>query len=85
MADLTLPRPSTGRDGFEYPAYPAHSCVDQPHLSCPACLKWTGDGFATVKDNPEMFPQSINRPQSLESKVLNTSVRVTGGPNGRAA
>ena len=27
-------------------AYPAHTCVDQPILPCPACLKWTGDGVA---------------------------------------
>lgn len=37
-------------------AYPEHTCVDQPILSCPACLKWTGDGFATVKSNPQHFP-----------------------------
>jgi len=30
-------------------ADPGHTCVDQPHLPCPACLKWTGDAFATVK------------------------------------
>jgi hypothetical protein len=48
--------------------YPAHTCVDQPILSCPACLKWTGDGFATVKSNPQCFP-GINRnapPQAIE-------------------
>src|ERR1700756_3147202 len=37
-------------------AYPAHTCVDQPILPCPACLKWTGDGFATVRANPQCFP-----------------------------
>jgi hypothetical protein len=37
-------------------AYPAHTCVDQPTLSCPACLKWTGDGFATVRNNSQCFP-----------------------------
>jgi len=37
-------------------AYPAHECVDRPHLPCPACLKWTGDDFATVKSNPQCFP-----------------------------
>lgn len=37
-------------------AYPAHTCVDQPTLPCPACLKWTGDGFATVRNNPQCFP-----------------------------
>lgn len=36
-------------------AYPAHTCVDQPTLTCPACLKWTGDGFATVRN---AFPAS---------------------------
>jgi len=30
--------------------YPAHTCVEFPTLSCPACLKWTGDGFATIKN-----------------------------------
>jgi len=37
-------------------AYPAHTCVDQPTLPCPACLKWTGDGFATVRNNSQCFP-----------------------------
>jgi hypothetical protein len=37
-------------------AFPVHTCVDQPSLPCPACLKWTGDGFATVKNNPQCFP-----------------------------
>jgi hypothetical protein len=32
-------------------AYPAHTCVDQPNLACPACGKWTGDPYATVKKN----------------------------------
>jgi hypothetical protein len=36
-------------------AYPAHTCVDQPSLPCPACLKWTGEGFATVNANPECY------------------------------
>jgi hypothetical protein len=35
--------------------YPAHTCVAKPILPCPACLKWTGDGFATVKANPQCF------------------------------
>ena len=37
-------------------AQPAHTCVDGPTLPCPACLKWTGDGFATVRNNPQCFP-----------------------------
>jgi hypothetical protein len=37
-------------------AYPAHECVDRPSLPCPACLKWTGDAFATVKSNTQCFP-----------------------------
>jgi GGDEF domain-containing protein len=37
-------------------AHPAHTCVDQPTLPCPACLKWTGDGFATVRNNSQCFP-----------------------------
>jgi hypothetical protein len=31
---------------------PLHECVDRPNLPCPACMKWTGDGFATVRSNP---------------------------------
>ena len=34
-------------------AFPAHTCVDQPTLPCPACLKWTGDGFASVRSNSQ--------------------------------
>jgi hypothetical protein len=37
-------------------AFPAHECVDRPHLPCPACLKWTDDGLATPKGNPQQFP-----------------------------
>jgi hypothetical protein len=37
-------------------AFPAHECADRPHLPCPACLKWTGDAFATVKSNFQCFP-----------------------------
>jgi hypothetical protein len=37
-------------------AYPAHECVDRPNLPCPACLKWTGDGFFSVKSKPQCFP-----------------------------
>lgn len=37
-------------------AYPAHTCVDQPILPCPACLKWTGGGFATAMNNSQRFP-----------------------------
>jgi GGDEF domain-containing protein len=36
-------------------AFPAHECVDRPTLPCPACLKWTGDGFASVR-NSQCFP-----------------------------
>ncbi len=43
------------RQEFEE-ACPGHTCVDQPTLLCPACLKWTGDGFATVRSNPQCFP-----------------------------
>lgn len=43
-------------------AYPAHTCVDQPSLPCPACLKWTGDGFATGKSNPQCFPDVTREP-----------------------
>jgi hypothetical protein len=58
--------------------YPAHTCVDQPILSCPACLKWTGDGFATVKSNPQCFP-GINRnaaPQAIEYEESGYAVMV---------
>ena len=40
-------------------AYPAHECGDRPTLPCPACLKWTGDGFATVRSNPQCFPSIV--------------------------
>ena len=36
---------------------PMHDCVEHPSLPCPACLKWTGDGYATVRANPQMFPR----------------------------
>ena len=45
-------------------AYPAHECVDWPTLPCPACLKWTGDGFATVRSNPQCFPGVVIPEQS---------------------
>jgi hypothetical protein len=35
---------------------PVHECVERPILPCPACQKWAGDPFATVRDNPESFP-----------------------------
>lgn len=35
---------------------PPHECVDRPSLPCPACLKWTGDAYATVRSNPQTFP-----------------------------
>jgi hypothetical protein len=55
-------------------AYPAHTCVDQPILPCPACLKWTGHGFATVRSNPQCFPGIALQPV-LENDV--TSVMAT--------
>ena len=33
--------------------YPIHECVDRPNLPCPACMKWTGDEFATVRSKPQ--------------------------------
>lgn len=66
-------------------AFPAHTCVDQPNLSCPACLKWTGDGFATVKANPQCFPDATREP-ALDLTHYGTSgyavmirVRLAGG------
>jgi hypothetical protein len=54
---------NTGHTHVRYAeAYPAHTCVDQPILSCPACLKWTGDGFASVRANPEGFPGIFGQP-----------------------
>lgn len=53
-------------------AYPAHTCVDQPILSCPACLKWTGDGFATVRNNPQCFPGVTVSPE-LENEVTSVT------------
>ena len=48
------------RQDFEEPD-PAHACVDQPPLLCPACLKWMGDGFATVRNNSQCFPSITDK------------------------
>jgi hypothetical protein len=59
-------------------AYPAHTCADLPILPCPACSKWTGDGFATVKSNPQCFP-GINRnaaPQAIKYEESGYAVMV---------
>ena len=51
-------------------AYPAHTCVDQPILPCPACLKWTGDGFATVRSTPRSFPaETVTSVTSEDTKT----------------
>jgi hypothetical protein len=47
---------SEGKVAGDREAFPAHECVDRPHLACTACLKWTGDGFATARSNPQCFP-----------------------------
>ena len=59
-------------------AYPAHTCVDQPILPCPACSKWTGDEFATVKSNRQCSP-GINRnlaPKAIEYEESGYAVMV---------
>jgi len=53
-------------------AYPGHTCVDQPTLPCPACLKWTGDGFATVRNNAQCFP-GITEKLAVEAIQYDTS------------
>jgi hypothetical protein len=34
---------------------PLHECIDRPELPCPACEKWTGDPFASVRHNPTIL------------------------------
>ena len=34
---------------------PLHECIDRPDLPCPACEKWEGDPFATVRCNPTIL------------------------------
>jgi len=65
--------------------FPAHTCVDQPDLTCPACLKWTGDGFATVRTNSQFF-SDVAREQVFDTTHFGTSgyavmirVRLLGG------
>jgi len=52
-------------------AFPAHTCVDQPTLSCPACLKWTGDGFASV--NNSQCSTGITDKPAAETMLYDTS------------
>jgi hypothetical protein len=47
----TSPQSRYGAHHKSEAAYPSHTCVDQPTLPCPACLKWTGDGFASVNNS----------------------------------
>jgi len=49
---------------------PAHECVDRPHLPCPACLKWTGDPFATVNANPRVGPTGEEDDLEYEERLL---------------
>lgn len=81
LAIQPSPPQSTPRTHVKYAeAYPAHTCVDQPSLSCPACLKWTGDGFASVRANPEGFPgifgQPATKPIQYEPSGYAVMVRV---------
>ena len=39
-----------------------HECVDRPHLPCPACMKFTGNPFAS-KDN--MPPPRLRKRRGL--------------------
>lgn len=52
-------------------AYPSHTCVDQPTLPCPACLKWTGDGFASV--NNSQCSSGITDKPAAETMQYDTS------------
>jgi hypothetical protein len=47
------------RDHFNQ-LYPAHTCVDHPTLECPACMKWTGDAFASARSHSQCFAVSRN-------------------------
>jgi hypothetical protein len=37
---------------------PAHECVDRPWLVCPACLKATGNPFATVDNCRQKYSKT---------------------------
>lgn len=37
---------------------PAHECVDRPWLGCPACLKATGNEFATVNSYRQKYSKT---------------------------
>jgi GGDEF domain-containing protein len=52
-------------------AFPAHTCVDQLILACPACLKWTGDGFASI--NNSQCPTDITDKPAAEIMQYDTS------------
>ncbi len=52
--------------------YPTHTCVDQPTFACPACLKWTGDGFAMVRNNSQCSP-GITDKLAVEAMQYDTS------------
>ncbi len=47
--------------------YAAHTCADQPKLPCPACLKWTGDAFATVSSSIDAELSPVLKMQYEES------------------
>lgn len=52
-------------------AFPAHTCVDQSILPCPACLKWTGDGFASA--NKSQGPTAMTDKATAEIMQYDTS------------
>lgn len=48
---------------------PVHECIEHPILPCPACWKWAGDAFATVRSDPKSFPGIIDLlPESASSE-----------------
>jgi hypothetical protein len=53
---LLLGAPAAALSKLESEPPPPHECVDRPSLPCPACLKCTGDPYATVRSNPQCFP-----------------------------
>jgi hypothetical protein len=55
---------------------PVHECIERPILPCPACWKWSGDAFATVRNNPKSFPGIIDLPtESAPLGIPEISIR----------
>jgi len=52
-------------------SFPEHECIDRPTLPCSACLKWTGDGFASV--NNSQCSTGITDKSAAETMQYDTS------------